>query len=131
MGLNMKERQAVTREYKPRYHKAAKKEKSALLTEFVRLTGYHRKSTNRLLSRSPVRQVMVYGRGKAVKLKPEKKRPANRRGKPVYTSGVITALKVIWVFFWYKCGKNLAPLMRQQMKYIARWKDFHITRYGT
>jgi hypothetical protein len=49
MGLNMKERQAVTREYKTRYHKAAKKEKSALLTEFTRLTGYHRKSAIRLL----------------------------------------------------------------------------------
>jgi hypothetical protein len=127
MGLNMKERQAVTREYKTRYHKAAKKEKSALLTEFTRLTGYHRKSAIRLLGASPVRQVMMYGRGKAVKLKPEKKRPANRKGKPVYTSDVIAALKVIWVFFWYKCGKILAPLMRQQMKYIARWKAFRIT----
>jgi hypothetical protein len=44
MGLNMKEKQAVTREYKTRYQKAAKKAKSALPDEFIRLTGYHRKS---------------------------------------------------------------------------------------
>jgi hypothetical protein len=33
MSLNKKENQAVTREYKPRYHKASKKEKKALLDE--------------------------------------------------------------------------------------------------
>jgi hypothetical protein len=28
---------------------------------------------------------------------------------------------------WYKCGKILAPLMRQQMAYIAWWSAFGIT----
>ena len=44
MGLNMKEKKSVTREDKPRYQKASKKEKKALLDEFTKLTGYHRKS---------------------------------------------------------------------------------------
>jgi hypothetical protein len=92
-----------------------------LLDEFTRLTGYHRKSALRLLSRKPVREVLVYADGKAVKLKPEKKRSANRKGKRVYTNGVIASLRLVWTFFWYKCGKILAPLMRQQMDYIARW----------
>jgi hypothetical protein len=34
MGLNMKEKQAVTKEYKPRYYKASKKAKKTLLDEF-------------------------------------------------------------------------------------------------
>jgi hypothetical protein len=55
MGLNMKERQAVTREYRPRYQKAAKKEKRVLPGEFTRLTEYRRKSAVRLLSYKPVR----------------------------------------------------------------------------
>jgi hypothetical protein len=38
-----------------------------------------------------------------------KKRPANRKGKRIYTDQVIVALKVLWAFFWYKCGKILAP----------------------
>ncbi|MDR2019828.1 MAG: hypothetical protein LBQ14_03590 [Treponema sp.] len=71
----MKEKQAVTREYKPRYQKAAKKAKSALLDEFTRLTGYHRKSAVRILNAKPVKPVMVYAGGKAVQLKPEIKRP--------------------------------------------------------
>ena len=72
MGLNMKEKQAVTREYRPRYHQATKKEKKALLDEFIKLTGYHRKSAVRLLNATPVKQVLMYIDGKPVKVKPEK-----------------------------------------------------------
>jgi hypothetical protein len=88
MGLTMKEKQAVTREYLPRYQKAGKKAKTALLDEFTRLTGCHRKSAVRLLSRKPV------------KFKPEKKRPANRKGKRKYTD------RLVWTFFWYKCVRQ-------------------------
>jgi len=123
----MKEKQAVTREYLPRYQKATKKEKKAILDEFIQLTGYHRKSAVRLLGTKPVKQVIVYVKGKPVKIKPEKKRPSNRKGKRIYTDEVITVLRLIWTFFWYKCGKILAPLMRQQMTYIAKWPAFAIT----
>jgi hypothetical protein len=123
----MKEKQAVTREYAPRYQQAAKKEKQALLDEFTRLTGYHRKSAVRLLRAKPVKQVILYLDGEAVKLKPARKRPANRTGKRLYTDRVIAVLRLLWTFFWYKCGKILAPLIRQQMRYITDWPAFHIT----
>ena len=127
MGLNMQEKKAVTREYKPRYQQASKKEKKAILNEFTKLTGYHRKSAVRLLRTKPVKQVMVYVDGKPVKIKPENKRPSNRKGKRIYTDEVIVALRFVWMFFWYKCGKILAPFMRQQMLYIAQWPAFAIT----
>jgi hypothetical protein len=127
MGLNMQEKKAVTGEYKPRYQKATKKEKKAILDEFISLTGYHRKSAVRLLGAKRVKQVTVYVDGKPVKIKPEKKRPPNRKGKRIYTDEVINALRLVWTFFWYKCGKILAPLMRQQMACIARWPAFGIT----
>ena len=91
MGLNMKEKQAVTREYKGRYQTASKKEKKALLDEFTKLTGYHRKSAVRVLCAKPTKQVMLYMDGKAVKLKPEKKRSSNRKGKRIYNDEVIAA----------------------------------------
>jgi hypothetical protein len=127
MGLNMHERKAVTGEYKPRYQKATKKEKKALLDEFTRLTGYHRKSAVRLPGVKPVKQVTVYTGGKAVKIKPEKKRPSNRKGKRVYTDEVIAALRMVREFFRFKCGKIPAPFMRRQTAYIAPWKGFGIT----
>ena len=106
MGLNMQEKQAVTREYKPRYQKASKKEKRALLDEYIKLTGYHRKSAARLLCATTVRQVMLYQDGKAIKIKPEKNRPANRTGRRVYTDEVIRCLRLVWTFFWFKCGRT-------------------------
>jgi hypothetical protein len=123
----MQEKQAVTREYRPSYQKASKKEKRTLLDEFTRLTGYHRKSAVRLLTARAVREVLVYVDNKPVKLKPEKKRPPNRKGKRLYTDEVIASLRLVWAFFWYKCGKILAPLMRQQMHYISGWPAFNIT----
>ena len=127
MGLNMNQKKAVTREYMPRYQKASKKEKKEILNEFIKLTGYHRKSAVRLLNAKPVKQVMIYVKGKPILIKPEKKRPSNRKGKRIYTDEVINVLRLVWTFFWYKCGKILAPLMRQQMEYIAKWPAFKIT----
>ena len=127
MGLNMKEKKAVTREYIPRYLKASKKEKKVLLDEFTSLTGYHRKYAVRVLNAKPVKQILLYIDRKPVKVKPQKKRSSNRKGKRIYTDDVIKALRLVWTFFWFKCGKILAPLMRQQMSYIAQWPAFGIT----
>ncbi|MDR0399924.1 MAG: hypothetical protein LBH51_03175, partial [Treponema sp.] len=63
MGLNMKEKQAATRECRPRYQKTTKKGKRVLLDEFTRLTGCHRKSAVRVLGCKPVRELTVYGYG--------------------------------------------------------------------
>ena len=126
-GVNNARKKAVTREYQPHYQRASKKEKMVLLDEFTKLTGYHRKSAIRLLGAKPVKQVMIYMKGKAVKIKPEKKRPANRKEKRIYNDNVIDALRQVWTFFWYKCGKILATLMRQQMDFIAQWPAFGIT----
>jgi len=101
MGLNMREKQAVTREYKPRYQKASKKEKKALLDEFTKLTGYHRKSAVRLLCARQVKQIMLYTKGGAVKLKPQEKWHSNRKGKRVYSDEVIRCLRLVWTFFWF------------------------------
>jgi len=126
-GVKHERKTGCNGEYKPRYKKATKKEKKALLDEFVKLTGYHRKSAVRALRANTTMQVMIYMNGKAVKIKPEKKRSANRKGNRFYTDEVISCLHLIWTFFWYKCGKILAPLMRQQMHYIAQWEAFHVT----
>jgi hypothetical protein len=79
-GVKHEREKAVTREYRPRYRKALKKEKSAILAEFIRLTGYHRKSAIRLLSGEPVREVLICADGRAVKLKPEKSVRRTARG---------------------------------------------------
>ncbi len=41
MGLKMREKQSVIREYANRYQRSNKKNKSLLLNEFIKLTGYN------------------------------------------------------------------------------------------
>jgi hypothetical protein len=43
MGLSMQEKKALTNEVSKRYRKAGKKEKSLILDELVKTTGYNRK----------------------------------------------------------------------------------------
>jgi hypothetical protein len=40
---------------------------------------------------------------------------------------VIASLRAIWAFFWYPCGKLLAPLIREQMPFFEGWQPFPIT----
>jgi hypothetical protein len=42
MGLTMRERHAIVRELTPRLCKASRKERTRILSEFVKLTGYNR-----------------------------------------------------------------------------------------
>jgi hypothetical protein len=59
-GLTIKEKRVVTGNYIPRYRKAAKKEQSAIPAEFTRLTGYHRKSADRILGGRPLADLPVF-----------------------------------------------------------------------
>lgn len=128
MGLKMSERKAVTREYRPRYQKAGKKEKTAILDEFTRLTGYHRKHACRILGRNTPYEFLVYTDGGAVKVKVAKNpRPANRQGRRKYDAVFVEQLRRIWKHYWYKCGTYLAPIIRQQIDEIEGWKGFKIT----
>jgi hypothetical protein len=124
----MKEKQAVARQVRSRYQKAGQKEKSAVLDEFIKITGYrNRKYAPRILNQPRTPQALLVVKGKTVKLKPSKKKPANRAGKKIYSHQVIVSLRLIRAFFWYKCGKLPAPVMRQQMDYIAQWPAFGVT----
>jgi hypothetical protein len=81
MGLSMTEKKAVTMHIRSRYQKATRKEKSESLNEFIRLTGYNRKYALRILNQPLSPRSILAVNGGTVKLKPLKKRPANRKGK--------------------------------------------------
>jgi hypothetical protein len=119
MGLSMKVKQALTGELAPHYRRAGKK-KSKMLDEFVRQIGYNRKYALHILTQWG-KETLLTVEGKPVKLKARtvKRRKGGGR-EPVYGPEVSTSLRDIWAFFWYPCGKILAPLMRQQMPFTAQ-----------
>ncbi|MDR2433473.1 MAG: hypothetical protein LBD47_02750, partial [Treponema sp.] len=70
----MQEKMAVTRQVRSRYQKANRKQKSAILDEFISITGYkNRKYALRILNRPLTAQALLTVKGKTVKLKQPKK----------------------------------------------------------
>jgi hypothetical protein len=115
MGLTMKEKQALTREISKRYQHADKKEKGKILDELVKTTGYNRKYATHILAAWGKPTTARLG-GKTVRLTASaRKRKKGGGRKPVYTGEFVSALRAIWVFFWYRCGKILAPFIREQL----------------
>jgi RNA polymerase-interacting CarD/CdnL/TRCF family regulator len=51
-------------------------------------------------------QALPVVKGKTLKLKLRKKRPANRKGKKIYTGEVIACIRLIRALFRYKCGRT-------------------------
>lgn len=89
-----------------RYRHATKPEKSRILKEFCRATGYHRKYATRILN-APLRRT-----------------PAVRRGRGcVYTHEDTYWLKKIWVILDYPCGQRLQPMVPEMIAVLARWRE--------
>ena len=125
MGLSMQEKKALTREVSKRYQKAEKKEKTVILSELVNTTGYNRKYILHVLANWG-KTVAVRLDGETVRLKasPGKRRKGGGR-KPKYTGDFVIVLRKIWAFFSYRCGKILAPFMREHMDFLEQ--PFHLT----
>ena len=125
MRLSMETRKELFQEASKRYQKASKKEKTKILDEIVENTKGNRKYLLHVLANWE-KTSTVHLRGKTVKLKASagKRRKGGGR-KPLYTAEFIVVLAKIWAFFWYRCGKILAPFMRQHMRFLQ--KPFRLT----
>ena len=103
---SVKEYKEAVRE---RYRKAGRKEKRAILDEFSRVTGYHRKSVIRLL-------------------RWEHGPPGVRRGRPKkYGAEVVEALRVAWETSDHLCGKRLKPFLVELVETLIRHGELRVT----
>jgi hypothetical protein len=110
MGLSMQEKKALAREISKRYQKAQKKEKTVILNELVKTTGYNRKYVLYVLANWGKTAVIRTG-GETVRLtaSPQKRRKGGGR-KPKYTGGFVTVLRKIWVL-----GVLLVPVAERYL----------------
>ncbi len=92
--VNREARVELTRAVSERYRGSTKDEKTLILNEFVRLTGYHRKHALRVLR----------------KRAPDQK-PTWASRPRIYDEAVRQALIVLWETSDRICGKRLRPLL--------------------
>lgn len=116
----MKERKRIAEATAGRYRKAAKKEKGAILNEFVELTGFAR-SYAALVLRNQGRVVQV-NRKLRVRGDVGKKLPRPGRG-PTYDGETVKVLVQVWRIMDYICGKRLAPVLGEMVERLLRHNE--------
>jgi len=90
-----------------RYIKADKKEKGKILDEFIKVTGYHRKSAIRVLLKMA-------------------NPPNSHRGRPASYSSVLQPLKSIWEASDRLCSRRLQPFIPEMIQVLRRQGEIHI-----
>ena len=109
--LTMRQKKAVTKELKDRYQRASKKEKTMMLNEFIRLTGYNRCYACQILKKKE--RVLGYLNIAGKRIKYVADRKIKRKKKKIYDQEVLVALKEIWKICDYICSKRLAPFLSE------------------
>ena len=116
--LTMGQKKAITKELKQRYQKAKKKEKSLILDEYTKLTGYNRcyasyvLSQRRLLGYVPLEGQMIKYVRAHKKIKKQK----------FYDEEVLGGLRKLWEEADYICSKRLAPFLSE---FIPKLEQYH------
>ena len=132
MGLTMRERHAVIREQAPRFQKASKSERSQILDQITRLTGYTRcyaafvlrtcgKKHLKILDEGTRRVVFVVGHCRAVGAK-------RRRRRHYEGKGFFTALRQLWALSDGLCGKRLVAFIREVLPLLESQGSLTITQ---
>ena len=116
----MKERKRIAEATAGRYRKAGKKEKGAILDEFVELTEFTRSYAG-LVLRNQGRVVQV-NRKLWVRGDVGKKLPRPGRG-PTYDEQTVKVLVQVWRIMDYICGKRLAPVLGEMVERLLRHNE--------
>lgn len=126
MGLTMKEKRAVTREVARRYQKASKKTKGLILDEYGALTGYNRSYASYVLRKWEKKVFLkVKGEPVAVILGQPRQR-IKRQRRRTYDEGILSVLRSIWFISDYLCGKRLAPLLKEIIPRLEKFKEIKL-----
>jgi hypothetical protein len=107
--MSQRSKRELLEEIRPRYLKAKKSKKQAMLDEFVAATGYHRKYAIRILKHGrPRRSNKKHGLLK------------------VYQGEVVVALEQIWEVCGRICSKRLHPFLPEMVKVLERCGELQL-----
>ena len=109
--MTVDERRKYLKLVAPRYAKAVRGLRSALLTEMEAVTGLHRKSLLRLLHRPSLERA------------PQRPRLRRRR----YGPEVAYVARVVWESLDYVCAERLTPALLPTAQQLAWWEELVLT----
>jgi len=114
----MQTRKELIQQKSKHYQKAGKKEKSKILDSLVLDLECNRKYLLHLLANWG-KTVTVRLNTETVTIKAGKAKRRKGGGRnPVYKGEFTIVLGKIWAFFWYRCGKILAPFIRENIRFL-------------
>ncbi len=109
--MTLDERRKYLKRMKPRYLKAKRGERSALLSEMEQVTGMHRKSLTRLLHAESL----------------ERKKRQSPRCRS-YGKAVEEVIVSVWESLDYICAERLTPILLTMAQHLARFGVVKLTR---
>lgn len=128
MGLTMHERKAVTRQTASRYQQARKKDRSSILSEFCRLTGYNRSYASFLLRSWGQRRVLTIRGVRTIYVFGQRNRRRTAKRPRTYDHHVLVPLRSLWAISGGLCGKRLATFIRTTLPVLERFEELPLTR---
>jgi len=123
--LTMRHKKAITKELRDRYQKASKKEKTMMLNEFIRLTGYNRCYACQILKKKE--RVLGYLNIAGKRIKYVADRKTKRKKKRFYDKEIFMVLKKIWIICDYICSKRLAPFLSEIIPVLEKHGEINLT----
>jgi hypothetical protein len=109
--MTLDERRKYLKRMKPRYMKAKRGERSALLSEMEQVSGMHRKSLTRLLHAESL----------------ERKKRQSPRCRS-YGKAVEEVIVSVWESLDYICAERLTPILLTMAQHLARFGAVKLTR---
>jgi len=123
MRLTMKERKQLTAVMAPEYQKARKKDKGGILEQFLKATQYNRYYAAHVL-KTQGRKIRV---NTETVVMADARKGKGRKKERVYDRAVEAALKEIWEMMDFLCGKRLAPILKELIPRLLRFREIRLT----
>jgi hypothetical protein len=122
MRLTMKEKKKLAAVMAPQYQKARKKEKGDILKHFITSTEYNRSYAYVLRTHGK----KLWINTETVLVGDVRKRKARKKER-VYDDAVAAPLKQVWEMMDFICGKRLAPILRELIPRLIRFREIRLT----
>jgi hypothetical protein len=122
----MQEKKALADVTGSRYRNGKRREKTAILNEFCKSTGYNRKYAITILRNAGKKQMRRIN-GRMVNVKITAKTHRKRLYTPYYGEDVRKSVLAIWAFFHNVCGKRLVPMIRDNLDALFADKKLNLS----